>query len=83
MIKLNGMVRNVASVASALALAVLLSGCAKQDSTASVNAPADVQAETQAQTVAQADIPEVVVTATRDFPEVIVTASRDDTVAQR
>ncbi len=72
MIKINGMVRNVASVASALALAVLLSGCAKQESVAQVNASPDVQAETHAQMVAQADL-----------PEVIVTASRDPNVAQR
>jgi PBP1b-binding outer membrane lipoprotein LpoB len=72
MIKINGMVRNVASLASGLALAVLLSGCAKQESVAPVSASTDVQAETHAQMVAQADL-----------PEVIVTASRDSSVAQR
>jgi PBP1b-binding outer membrane lipoprotein LpoB len=72
MIKFNGMVRNVTSVASALALAVLLSGCAKQESAAPVTASISTQVETQAPTDAQADL-----------PEVVVTASRDTTVARR
>jgi PBP1b-binding outer membrane lipoprotein LpoB len=66
MSKINGMVRNVAGVASALALALFLNGCAKQESVAPVNATADVQADSHAQMVAQADIPEVIVTASRD-----------------
>ena len=65
MINRNGMGLIFAGVASALTLGLIL-GCAKQES-----APT-VQADAQAQVVAQADI-----------PEVIVTASRDDTVARR
>jgi len=65
MSKINGMVRNVAGVASALALALFLNGCAKQESVAPVDATADVQADSHAQLVAQADLPEVIVTASR------------------
>ena len=65
MSKINGMARNVAGVASALALALFLNGCAKQESVAPVNATTDVQADSHAQMVAQADIPEVIVTASR------------------
>ena len=66
MSNINGMVRNLAGVASVLALALLLNGCAKQESAADANATADVQADSHAQMVAQADIPEVIVTASRD-----------------
>ena len=65
MSKINGMVRNVAGVASALALALFLSGCAKQESAVEANTTADVQADSHAQMVAQADLPEVIVTASR------------------
>lgn len=65
MINRNGMGLVFAGVASALTLGLIL-GCAKQS-----NAPTP-HADTQAQVVAQTDI-----------PEVIVTASREDTVARR
>jgi PBP1b-binding outer membrane lipoprotein LpoB len=68
MSKINGMVRNVAGVASALALALLLTGCAKQESGARADATTDVQADSHAQMVAQTDLPEVIVTASRDTP---------------
>lgn len=56
----NGMGLKLTGVASALALALVLNGCAKQESVVTA------QAETHAQTVAQADLPEVIVTASRD-----------------
>ena len=65
MINRNGMGLVFAGVASALTLGLIL-GCARQE-----NAPT-AHAESPAQVVAQADI-----------PEVIVTASRGDTVARR
>jgi PBP1b-binding outer membrane lipoprotein LpoB len=61
MIKMrNGMGRKFIGMASAVALAVLFSGCAKQESGIAS------QTDTHAQVVAQADIPEVIVTASRD-----------------
>ena len=56
----NGMGLKLTGVASALALALFFTGCAKQESVVTA------QAETHAQTVAQADLPEVIVTASRD-----------------
>jgi PBP1b-binding outer membrane lipoprotein LpoB len=67
MISRNGMGSVFAAVAGALALALFLSACAKQE-----NAPT-AQADTQAQVAA----------AQADIPEVIVSASREDTVARR
>ena len=61
MIKIsNGMGRKFIGMASAVALAVLFSGCAKQEGALTA------QADTRAEVVAQADIPEVIVTASRD-----------------
>lgn len=61
MIKIsNGMGRKLMGMASAVALAVVFSGCAKQEDVVAS------QADTHAQIVAQADIPEVIVTASRD-----------------
>jgi PBP1b-binding outer membrane lipoprotein LpoB len=56
----NGMGRKLMGMASAMALAVVFSGCAKQEDVAVS------QADTHAQVVAQADIPEVIVTASRN-----------------
>jgi hypothetical protein len=68
MSKINsGTGRVFAGVAGALALAAIFSGCVKQEEIAT--APA---AEANTQVVAQADI-----------PEVIVTASRGEVVARR
>jgi hypothetical protein len=69
MSKINGMVRNVTGVAGALALTLLFIGCTKQESVAPVDATASVQADSHAQLVAQADLPEVIVTASRDTPQ--------------
>jgi len=64
----NGMGRRFAGaagvgIAAALTLALFFTGCAKQESTVTA------QAESHAQTVAQADLPEVIVTASRDVNE--------------
>jgi PBP1b-binding outer membrane lipoprotein LpoB len=56
----SGMGRKFIGMASAVAAAVLFSGCAKQES-ATV-----AQADTHSEMIAQADIPEVIVTASRD-----------------
>jgi PBP1b-binding outer membrane lipoprotein LpoB len=56
----NGMGRKFIGMASAVALAVVFSGCAKQESVITA------QTDTHAQVIAQADIPEVIVTASRD-----------------
>jgi PBP1b-binding outer membrane lipoprotein LpoB len=62
MIKLsNGKGGFAGAVTSALMLAVFLSGCAKQDSVTTT-----AQADTRAEVAAQADLPEVIVTATRE-----------------
>jgi PBP1b-binding outer membrane lipoprotein LpoB len=61
MIKIsNGMGRQFIGMASAMALAVLFTGCAKQEGVVAA------QTDTHAQVIAQADIPEVIVTASRD-----------------
>jgi PBP1b-binding outer membrane lipoprotein LpoB len=68
MIKIsNGTGGFVGAVTSALMLAMFLSGCAKQDRVATASEVA-AQAEMDAQA---------------DLPEVIVTASREDTLARR
>jgi PBP1b-binding outer membrane lipoprotein LpoB len=56
----NGMGRKIIGAASAVALAVVFSGCAKQESVVTA------QADTHAEAIAQADLPEVIVTASRD-----------------
>ena len=61
MIKIgSGMGRKIIGAASAMALAVVFSGCAKQESVVTA------QADTYAEAIAQADLPEVIVTASRD-----------------
>jgi hypothetical protein len=61
MIKIsNGLGPKFIGMASAMALAVLLTGCAKQEPAVAA------QTDTHAEVIAQADIPEVIVTASRD-----------------
>jgi PBP1b-binding outer membrane lipoprotein LpoB len=56
----NGMGHKFIGMAGAVALAVLFSGCAKHEGVVAS------QTDTHAQVVAQADIPEVIVTASRE-----------------
>jgi len=61
MIKItSGPGRTLTGMVGAIALAALFSGCAKQESVITA------QADTRTQTIAQSDIPEVIVTASRD-----------------
>jgi PBP1b-binding outer membrane lipoprotein LpoB len=61
MIRINsGMGRKFIGMASAVALAVVFSGCAKQEGVVAS------EADAHAQVVAQADLPEVIVTASRN-----------------
>jgi hypothetical protein len=61
MIKINNATgRKLTGMVAAVAFAALVGGCAKQESV--ITAPTD----THAQAIAQTDIPEVIVTASRD-----------------